>query len=177
MSRAAATAEENRSGGRANVFLTATLDCGGRCVPVLIRNISARGALLDGKQLPPAGTRVRLLRGRLSALGEIAWVTEVQGGLKFDCDIDVASWVQRLGHSGQERVDGVIAALRSGEAPPKFKDKPAAQESLPVISAALDQICERLASHPGMSIELGEDLMKLDAIAQSLRRIATGKAY
>ena len=170
-------AEENRSSGRSNVFLTATLDCGGRTMPVRIRNLSARGALVDGKALPPAGTRVRLLRGRLSALGEIAWETEVQGGLKFDGDVDVASWVQRLGHSGQERVDGVIAALRSGEAPPKFKDKPAAQESLPVISAALDQICERLASHPAMSIELGEDLMKLDAIAQSLRRIATGKAY
>ena len=170
-------AEENRSGGRSNVFLSATLDCGGRTMPVRIRNVSPRGALVDGKGLPPPGTRVRLLRGRLSALGEIAWETDVQGGLKFDSDVDVASWVQRLGHSGQERVDGVMAALRSGEAPRKFKDEPAAQESLPVISAALDQVCERLAAHPAMSIELGEDLMKLDAIAQSLRRIATGKAY
>src|SRR5690348_9262024 len=177
MSRAAPMAEENRSRGRSNVFLTATLDCGGRTMPVRIRNLSPRGALVDGRALPPAGTRIRLLRGRLSALGEIAWETQVQGGLKFDSDVDVASWVQRLGNIGQERVDGVIAALRSGEAPPKGKDQPAAGESLPVISAALDQICERLATHPVMSIELGEDLMKLDAIAQSLRRIATGKPY
>jgi hypothetical protein len=169
-------AEENRSKGRSNVFLTATLDCGGRTMPVRIRNLSARGALVDGNALPPAGTRVRLLRGRLAALGEIAWETNVQGGLKFDADVDVASWVRRLGHSGQERVDGVIAALRSGE-PRNLKKASAPKESLPVISAALDQICERLGAHPGMSIELGEDLMKLDAIAQSLRRIATGRAY
>jgi len=169
--------EEQRSRGRSNVFLTATLDCGSRTTPVRIRNVSARGALVDGVGLPAAGSRVTLLRGRLSAVGEIAWESDDQGGLKFDNDIDVASWVQRLGHSGQQRVDGVIAALRSGEVPRNLKDEAAARDSLPVISAALDQICERLATHPGLATELGEELLKLDVIAQSLRRIATGKAY
>jgi hypothetical protein len=50
-------------------------------------------------------------------------------------------------------------------------------ESLPVISAALDQVCERLAKVPGAAVELGEELLKLDTIAQSLRRLATGRAY
>lgn len=167
---------ENRTEGRANVFLTAVLDSGGTAAPVRIRNISARGALVDGPALPAVGARVRLMRGRLLAAGQLAWVGAGQAGVNFDSEIDVASWVQRAGHSEQQHVDGVVAALRSG-APvaPDLRDRGGG--SLPAISAELDQICERLAQTQRMSVEFGEELVKLDTIAQALRRLATGHPY
>jgi hypothetical protein len=176
VTQAAAPAAENRSEGRANVFLTATLHAAGRPAAVRIRNISARGALIDGASLPPVGARVKLVRGTLFTLGHLAWAGTGQAGVNFDREIDVASWVQRAGHSGQQRVDRVVAALRRGALPPEVEDA-GDGESLPEISAALDQLCERLAKAPEAAAQFGEELLKLDTIAQSLRRLATGKPY
>lgn len=176
MGDASASAIENRSEGRSNVFLAAMLEGAGSSSAVRIRNISARGALVDGRALPPVGTAVRLSRGRFTAAGQLAWAGEGQAGLNFDREIHVASWVQRVGDSGQQRVDGVIAALRAGAVPPRSQDGEG-DLSLAEISAALDQLCERLAQTQRMSVEFGEELIKLDCLAQSLRRLATGRPY
>jgi len=168
-----ALAVENRSEGRSNVFLTAMLEGGGASAPVRIRNISAGGALVDGRTLPPLGTLVTLSRGRLFAAGRLAWAGEGQAGLNFDEQIDVATWVQRVGHSGQQRVDGVVEALRSGcRVTPDVRGDDDS-DSLSAISGALDQICERLAQTQRMSVEFGEELVRLDSVAQALRRLAT----
>ncbi|MEO8454743.1 MAG: PilZ domain-containing protein [Sphingomicrobium sp.] len=164
---------DNRSAGRSNVFLTATLDTGDGSIPVRIRNLSAKGALIDGPALPSAGASVRLLRGRLSAAGELAWEAAGQAGVTFGHEIKVDDWVQRSGHAGQERVDGVISALRRSASLPEELQAVSNIASLASISAALDEVCERVAAMPNMSVELGEELLKLDAIAHSLRRAAT----
>lgn len=118
------------------------------------------------------------MRGRLATIGELAWAGAGQAGINFESRIDVDSWVQRLGHTGQQRVDGVIASIRSGrKLPSDLKDDDGADESLPAISAALDQVCEKLALSHTLSIESAEELLKLDTIAQSLRRLATGKPF
>ena len=159
------------------MFLTATLDTGAASSPVRIRNISARGALIDGPSLPAIGARVRLIRGELRASGELAWTGAGQCGLNFNSEIDVAQWIERVGHAGQQRVDRVVAALRSSAPVARAADFDLVEDSLPEVSAALDALCERLARTPDMSIELGEKLIELDTIAQSLRRLATGKAF
>ena len=82
---------ESRGGHRSNVFLAATLVVAGTSVPVRVRNISARGALIDGGKLPPEGTAIELRRGSLAATGAIAWHVSGQCGVRFDADIDVAS--------------------------------------------------------------------------------------
>ena len=163
--------------GRANVFLTATLDERGKATAVRIRNISRRGALVDAPLLPPVGTRVRLMRGRLTAAGQLAWAGAGQAGLNFDCEIDVASWVQRAGNVEQQRVDGVLAALRSGRPPPAQLQESQRAASLEAISAALDQVCDRLAQTQRIPAEFGEQLVELDALAQALRELATGRSY
>lgn len=172
-----ADVSNNRSQSRSNVFLTATLDTGGAATPVRIRNLSSKGALVEAASLPPVGSRLRLLRGELQVNGEVAWAGAGQGGITFTGTIDVDRWVKRAGHSGQQRVDGMVASLRGmGEAP---SAAPAAPDLATVVavSCALDQLCESLAATPEMSIQLGENLLKLDSIAQALRRIATGKAF
>jgi hypothetical protein len=168
---------DNRSEGRSNVFLAAALETAAGSIPVRIRNISSEGALLDGPSFPPLDTRVTLARGGLSAAGKIVWQEEGYCGISFDERIAIVEWVKRVGHSGQQRVDGIVAAIRkSGTVPEELQAVENSDESLPAISEALEQLCERLASSPNMSMELGEELLKLDCIAHSLRTIADGVA-
>lgn len=169
--------KENRSRGRSNVFLTAALNTGSAAVAVRIRNLSAHGALVEASSLPSVGSQVRLVRGQLEAAGELAWEGAGQAGINFTKTIDVPSWVKRVGHRGQYRVDGVISALRGyGTAPPEMS-RADDLNSVVSVSGALDQVCEELAATPNMSIELGEKLLKLDSVAQALRRLATGKPF
>lgn len=154
---------EMREGARSNVFLSATLNCGNRHAAVRIRNMSRAGALIDGAELPPPGRRFRLTRGTLSVLGSIAWSAGRQAGLMFETEVDVRAWTQRVGHAGQQRVDAIVAAVRSGtQLPPASHSDQG--DTIPVLSAALDQICRRLAEVPAISLEIGEELVKLDSI-------------
>ena len=157
---------DNRSQTRSNVFLAASLVAGAVPLPVRVRNLSAHGALLDGGSLPPAGARVRLLRGELSADGLVAWTAHGHAGVRFAREIDVGAWVKRLGHPGQQRVDEAIAALRREQPVPDPEPSP----SLNAISAELDSICERLAGSPAMTVEFAEELVKLDALARALQQ-------
>jgi len=168
---------DKRSEGRANVFLSASLDGGRGQVAVRVRNLSSRGALVEALSFPPIGTRVRLLRGELATWGELAWVGAGQAGINFAGEINVDLWVKRPGAGGQQRVDGVIAALRgSGKIPTELED-PQNSPSLAAISAELDEICDRLANTPNLSIALAENFLRLDSVAQNLRRMATGRSF
>jgi hypothetical protein len=168
---------ENRSEGRSNVFLTATLNVGGTAIPVRIRNIATRGVLVEAPFLPAVGTRITLTRGQLSATGELTWDGAGQAGISFHHPIQVDSWVRKTGHAGQQHVDRIVSAIRNtGKAPTLWHD-PVKPSSLAELSAELDQACERLASIPEASIEFGEALIALDAVAQALRALATGKTY
>jgi hypothetical protein len=115
------------------------------------------------------------LRGRLSAAGQITWLGHGQGGVNFDGQIEVDIWVQRVGHVGQQRVDGLVAAIRRSEhVPSELQHSPKAQ-SLAAINVELEQICERLAGIPDMSAVLAEELLKLDVLCQSLRQIVADR--
>jgi hypothetical protein len=166
-----------RSAGRSNVFLAAVLHGGAAPAPVRIRNISPTGALIEGASLPPEGTAIRLVRGDLSGNGELAWSSAGNAGIRFVDAVDVASWVRRVGHSGQQRVDRVVAALRRPGSLPADAQTGGRLDSLRSISTALDEVCESLAATANMSLELGEQLIKLDSIAQALRRVATGRSF
>ena len=159
---------DHRSQGRSNVFLSASLIVGAVPLPVRVRNMSRSGALLDGGSLPPEGAKVRLIRGELSAEGEIAWQRGGHAGIRFSGEVEVGVWVKRVGHAGQERVDSAIAALRRNE--PVAVDAQA--PSLARIGAELQAICERLAGSVTMTVEFGEDLVKLDTLAQTIQQLS-----
>jgi hypothetical protein len=165
---------EARAARRSNVFLTATLVTAGRSLPVRVRNISARGALVDGANLPPEGAPVDLRRGKLVANGEIAWSTGGVCGVRLHEDIDVEEWTQRTGHSGQQAVDQIVALVRrpaTGAGPGAATDiRPSPRDDqLSAISEDLDAACERLAGNSEFVASCAEDLVKLDSIAQRLR--------
>lgn len=161
---------------RSNVFLSATMHGPSGAHPVRIRNISSLGAMLDGRDLPDEGSRVTLRRGQLMTDAEVAWQSGEFRGIRFDTPVEPDDWIKRVGHSGQQRVDNAVAALRVGmvEAAATLGEAGESQ-SVADLSEELVGICERMASSPGLTVELGEDVLKVEAIALSLRKL-TSKA-
>jgi hypothetical protein len=75
---------QNRRHRRSNVFLNATLETPGGSLPVLLRNLSQDGALVQGEHMPMEGTRVLFHRQGLSVPSRVAWSEGDAGGLEFD---------------------------------------------------------------------------------------------
>ena len=148
---------EHRAAGRANVFLAAILEDSISSVAVRIRNLSVSGALVEGPSLPPVGTRVRLVRGSLQASGELAWCNAAQAGLNVDRPVQAEVWTKRVSHGGQRRVDDIVTALRASAGKVADQHAEASSASIGAISASFDLLCERLATRPDLSIELGEE--------------------
>lgn len=163
---------DHRDAARSNVFLTAVIEGPGGPFPVRIRNISVRGALLEASELPAEGSLVELHRAHLCAKGEVAWRDQGQCGVRFADDIVVAEWVKRAGHAGQDRVDHAIASFRRPVSTEPPGSEPQGVDDLRAMSATLDAICERLARSPDLSVEMAEEVLRLDAIAHALRRFA-----
>jgi hypothetical protein len=164
----------NRSSARSNVFLSAILDTGSQTAPIRIRNISSRGALIDGSNLPAVGAKLLLVRGSLSARGQVAWRNNDQAGISFDEAVNTSAWVARAGHAGQQRVDDIVAALRrSDELLPN--SQVGHEQSLAELSVTLDEVCERLGNIREVAAAGGEELIRLDALAQTLRRLCRGQ--
>ena len=159
---------------RSNVFLAATIVASGVPAPVRVRNISSCGALIEGTRLPSNGELVRLSRGHLETSGEIAWQSGDYRGLRFDVPVDIQAWVKKVGHSGQQQVDQKVAMLRrwglSHDAERLIADR-VCTDDLSRISSDLDRLCEQLAGST-MTVELCEELVRLDTIAQRLRNVA-----
>lgn len=132
--------------------------------------MSRHGALLDGSSLPARGATIRLIRGALSVDGEVAWQHDCQAGISFSGEIDVGAWVKKVGHVGQQHVDNAIAALRRNQSLP-VNQAPQAP-SLGRIGEELQAICDRLASSSSITVEFGEELVKLDTLAQTLQQIS-----
>lgn len=163
------TSADPRAGGRANVFLTAVLEAGGTSARVRVRNLSTRGALLDGTDLPTEGTVVRLRRGQLQVQGEVAWDERELRGVRFDAEIDVADWVKRVEHIGQQKVDEAVAQIRSsGISADERQAPPSGRAVLEQIRDDLGHSCERLSLTRELTVEVAEEVLRLDAITQRL---------
>jgi hypothetical protein len=161
---------ELRSSPRSNVFLTAALAAEGASYPVRIRNLSINGALLEGHDFPEEGKKAQLRRGSLCVQGEIAWQNGKYCGLRFDHTILVQEWVKRAGSEAQLRIDATIAQLRNGAESDWLERSFDRANSLKSIADELLQICERVALLPNMSVELAEDLLRIEALARSLEQ-------
>lgn len=160
-----------RGGVRSNVFLSAALQTASGSFPVRVRNLSVRGALLDGVDLPGEGTAVRLRRGHLEVGGEVAWRSDRHRGLYFDDDIDVAGWVKGAFRLGQERIDRVVQTFR--HSPEAVSDLACSGEmTLQSLSAELGEVCESLAARADLQRGAADDLLRLDAVAQRIREWA-----
>lgn len=167
--QAAIGKSDPRTDPRSNVFLIATCSAEDSTQPVKVRNLSVHGALLEGRGLPAKDSAIQLRRGSLKVGGTVAWRDENHCGICFDNPIEVEDWVRRIGSQGQQKVDAAIADLRGGlttlerVAPSRLDDAAAS------ASRQLLEICERITALPEMSVALAEELVRIDAIAHSLK--------
>lgn len=75
---------QNRRSRRSNVLLKATLELPGASLPVVLRNLSQEGALVQAEELPEPGMRVLFHRQGLSVPSRVAWAQANYAGIEFE---------------------------------------------------------------------------------------------
>jgi PilZ domain len=101
---------DRRRAGRYAVGLGEAVVTGQGGTQVTIRDLSLTGALIEGAELPAAGT-VTLTHGTLHIAAAIAWSDGGRAGLQFDRPLPVEQ-LFTIVHSAQfRRGEGVPAAL------------------------------------------------------------------
>lgn len=82
--------------GRIRLHLLATLATTTRTQSVVLRNISAGGAMIETQDVPAVGSTVQLKRGALDILATIVWAERNRCGMEFvepiDADRVVEQW-------------------------------------------------------------------------------------
>lgn len=106
---------EHRYSTRTHLFVVATLCWNEGSAPVHVRNMSAKGALIEAAVLPKPASMVVLKRGSLEVRGRIAWAASGQAGLSFSTSVNVADWMTKRTNSQQDRVDEIVASLKADE--------------------------------------------------------------
>jgi hypothetical protein len=79
---------QNRRSNRSTVLLSAKVDVRGAEVAVILRNLSAEGALIEGANLPREGDATVFRRNELCVTGEIVWVEGRFAGVRFDRELN-----------------------------------------------------------------------------------------
>src|SRR5438270_11721207 len=78
------TVSQNRRSNRSPVLLSARIEVDGAEVPVVLRNLSSEGALIEGANLPEDGATTNFHRNELTIHGRIVWVEGRYAGMLFD---------------------------------------------------------------------------------------------
>lgn len=168
-----AAVEDRRGLARTNLYLAASLRWGGNTIAVRVRNLSQHGALVEAGVLPPPGTPVELTRGRLGAMGVTAWTHAGRAGLRLLDAISARDWMAPVLHKGQQQVDAVIAAVRSGDRPTSWPRPVAPSPSTPaddlrLARTLLHRLSDQLADDAELVARHGPGLQLLDLVQQLL---------
>ena len=171
-------APEARAGARTNLFVAATLRTNSEVYPVTIRDLSAAGAQIESALRPEIGAEVTLSRGHLSVRGHVTWARNRRCGLQFASPISVQDWMASPVHRQQQRVDQVVAVVKSGARPPEVPAElrvatPShAVQDLKRVSRLLEILSDALASDPAVVVTHGLQLQNLDIALQTLTALA-----
>jgi hypothetical protein len=173
------TAADHRQGTRTHLFVIATLCCNEGSTPVHIRNMSAKGALIEAAVLPPAGSLVVLKRGSLEVSGRVAWVGARQAGLAFGSLVTIPDWMAKRANAHQDRIDEIVAQLRAQELPENDAIGPpsaAPIEQLQLLRSDLVRLGDALAAdvilvatHPEIQL-VDIALQRIDRIIRAFER-------
>lgn len=175
---------------RKNLLLTATIRSQGVTAPVRIRNLSEKGAMVDGHALPEAGALVVLQRLEVEMRGAVAWRSQGRCGIQFEGAASVEEWVAgrrvpaAIFGQGQSRVDQIQAAIRGGR---EIADEPVAAagptelitdvearvaEELDHVQRMLDDVAGDLIGDPALLQRHGEALQRFDNACQILNQLS-----
>lgn len=169
---------EARATARKNLFVAGMLHNAGEAYPVMIRDLSASGAQIEGSLSLEVGAQARLYRGRLSVQGHVTWIKDRRCGLRFASPISVKDWMAIPVNRQQQRIDRVVAVVKSGALPPELPvgglvTSPAeAAQDLKRVSRLLETLSDALASDPAIVVKHGIALQNLDIALQTLTAMA-----
>ena len=150
---------ETRSDQRVNMFVLATLSSATTSGAVKVRNMSERGALIEGAALPDPGELVQLCRGEISVQGRVVWNAAGKAGLRFDALISVDQWTPG-GHARQRQVDRTFQQIKSGIIPVGQDEKAARilPSDLDALAKDIDGLADALAADPATVVRFGSKL-------------------
>lgn len=184
ISEAGGLPNDLRKSIRTSMFVSATLRTATHAHPVRVRNMSAKGALIEAPSLPPVGTTVELSRGPLAAVGTVAWSDAGRCGLNLTGMVDTQAWMSR-GPAHQLEVDQRIAEARAAIAaepgtppplvePPRGYDRSLAppQREIEHLLAKLETLGEGLSGDIHVLTAHGASLQIIDEVQQRLRALA-----
>ena len=150
--------------------------------PVRIKNLSANGALISGRELPRAGEQCRLRRGEISITGQIVRVMDRAAAVQFARLIDVHQWlgaaqqlqsdVDRVVQDSRHRYpiadsNHLVSNLRHERiAPSTFTG-----DELVDLADQLDRLADSLSDNPLIIAEYQTRLQVLDIASQRLRAL------
>jgi hypothetical protein len=175
---------------RKNLLLTATIRSQGVSAPVRIRNLSEKGAMIDGQALPEPGASVILQRLEVEMRGVVAWRAEGRCGIQFEGAASVDEWVAgrrapaTIFGQGQSRVDQIQAAIRGGRdildegvpaaGAPEIITDPEARvaEELDHVQRMLDDVAGDLIGDMALLQRHGESLQLFDNACQILNQLS-----
>ena len=87
---------QNRNSQRSPVMLTANLELAGAVQPVILRNLSTGGALVEGESLPTEGSILLFTRKDVRVRARVAWVEGKYAGIAFECPLERAELLRQV---------------------------------------------------------------------------------
>lgn len=176
---------------RKNLFLSATAEAGSVTAPVRIRNLSERGAMIDGPALPDVGSTFVLRRLEIAIGAQVVWNMNGRCGLRLDGTVSIDDWVagvkqpERFGSLGQTRVDAIQAALRQGEELPAddcllVSDDSTAEQidsriaaELALVRSMLNAVADELTEDMDVLMRHEQALQNFDVATQIIEHLAS----
>lgn len=163
---------------RSAILVSAVLYEGRTLHTVRIRNVSSRGALVEGATLPLLDARVTLVRGEATATGAVVWVRNGKCGLSFDCHVAPSAWKMHS-QTGQSQVDAQIAHVRSGRpdleavasVPADLQARIA--EEIGAVGRQLGNCLDVFAAYAPFVVRHGKTLQELEVAAQVLGHLGS----
>jgi hypothetical protein len=102
---------EQRRADRVRLLLTARLVTTTDEYPVMLRDISLTGAMVEGSRLPGMGVDLLLKRGALEIFAQVVWVDGRRAGLEFEPPLGATEFATQFPRT-------VWASRRPADAPP-----------------------------------------------------------
>ena len=173
-----------RSGPRAQLFLSATIQFDRVTAAVRLRDLSVSGARIEGSALPQIGKTAHISRGSLQTIGTIVWRAGKAGGVRFDEPLELDEWLPAQAARDQQIVDDMIEDVRSGDPqlPPDvpewaIDERPRdllpirLAEELAYVSRLLERLGEELCVDPLLVMRHADKLQTLDIATQILGHV------
>jgi hypothetical protein len=166
---------------RTPAMLSAALHAGDQRTDVFLRDVSAGGAMVEGRNLPAPDSAILLVREPLRLAGIVVWQRGNRAGLRFADAVPLSEILElaKLVPAHQARIDEIQRLLRAGgaadgvivvEAPLSIAAADPRQ-GFDLAVGLVEAVGDVLTADADVISRHGTTLQKLDELAQLLRQM------